>query len=297
MIEEGVLDLLMCFDRRFLIGAAVSMRSLCENASQNGSLRFTILTTDLTAADEARLRETLEGFPVRDIRIQRVDTGAFDSLLRSKHVSHTAYARILAGDVMPSSVDRVVYVDADVLFLRDVWELADVPLGGHVLAAIPNEDEASQQRQLQRLGVTADSYFASGLMVIDLPRWRALNIGQNAIDFARSVGDRLLLHDQDALNGAIRGRYQHLPDIWGHWSIAGVPQTRSVIHYAMSPKPWHADYRGAFRDEFFACLDRTSFAGWRPPHLFGLAPVAARFRRRLPYLPTVFRMIRKRLRA
>lgn len=295
-MHATTLDILMCFDRRFLIGGAVAIRSITENVAAGKRLRFTILSADLRPRDVERLKRSAAPGPDVAFATHQIDPGEFGKFLRSKHVSHTAYGRLLAGKVLPESVRRTVYVDADVLFLRNIWELAELSLDGKVLAAVPNESLESQQRNLARLGIVADSYFASGLMVIDLSHWREQHIGERAMEFAARMGDRLILHDQDALNGVIEGRFLPLPDRWGYWTIRGEAPTTSVIHYAMTPKPWHADYRGAYRQEFFDCLDRTAFSGWRPVHAFGMGPVISGTLRKMPYLPTVLRVARKRLR-
>jgi lipopolysaccharide biosynthesis glycosyltransferase len=223
-----------------------------------------------------------------------IDYAPLVGLLRSKHISHMAYARLLAGSVLDSSVERVVYVDVDVLFLRDICELYEMPLDGMILAAVPNGPPEEQQEQLQRLGIAASGYFASGLMVIDLARWRKDRIGERALGFAETLGDKLVLHDQDALNGVVQGNFLALPSSWCHVPADGVVEEDVVVHYAMVPKPWHADYDGPYRADFFEYLDRTAFAGWRPREWFGLAPKLSRLVRSLPYPPTVLRLLRQR---
>jgi lipopolysaccharide biosynthesis glycosyltransferase len=291
-------DILLCFDRRFLLGAAVTIRSITENACPSSSLRFHIFSPDLDDDAQKRLADSAMA---RVPRIQtfsyRIDPSAFSDLLRSKQISHTAYARLFAAEILDASITELIYVDADVLFARDVCELMNIPLNGKVLAAVPNGSLSDQQKNLQRLGVAAESYFASGLMVIDLARWRREQVGIRALQFAHDAGDRLVLHDQDALNGVIRGEFVPLPTTWCHWASESDAIRDAVIHYAMTPKPWDPDYQGGYRDQFFECLDRTPFAGWRPARWFGLAPILARAARALPYPPTVLRILREKVTA
>jgi lipopolysaccharide biosynthesis glycosyltransferase len=293
-MKPSVCHILLCFDRRFLLGAAVTIRSLTEHAREGVALQLHVVSPDLRADEMHMLQSSASPLNAGvSFSFHKLDGSRVRGLLRSKHVSPTAYARLLVGEILDPSIHRVVYVDVDVLFMRDVYELFELPLENKVLAAVPNGPIEDQQKNLRRLGVAAAAYFASGLLVIDLRQWRREHIGERALQFAREVGDRLVLHDQDALNGVILGAFVSLPESWCHWPTHGEVLGDAVIHYAMNPKPWHADYDGRFKEEFFEVLDRTPYAGWRPPYWYGLAPILFRLRRQLPYLPTATRLLRK----
>jgi hypothetical protein len=61
------------------------------------------------------------------------------------------------------------------------------------------------------------------------------------------------------------------------------------------PKPWHADYDRRFQEKFYRYLDRTPLSGWRPWNPAGLGAGLARLRRRIPYLPSAVRHLRRRI--
>jgi hypothetical protein len=71
------------------------------------------------------------------------------------------------------------------------------------------------------------------------------------------------------------------------------PDHAAVLHFMGAPKPWHADYDRPFGDRFNAYLDRTGYRGRRPWNPAGLGAGLARLRRRVPYLPSVLRLIRR----
>jgi hypothetical protein len=95
----------------------------------------------------------------------------------------------------------------------------------------------------------------------------------------------------------VEGDWIELPLHWNQWVVDPSLHTRSraVFHYMGAPKPWHADYNGRFSDLFLDCLDRTPFRGTRPWNPGGLGALLARTRRRVPYLPAVIRIARRRL--
>jgi lipopolysaccharide biosynthesis glycosyltransferase len=135
--------------------------------------------------------------------------------------------------------------------------------------------------------------------VIDVQRWRDREVSARALVHAERIGDRLVLHDQDALNCALQGDWTELPRDWN----AGVPvsdwlteDSRAVFHYWGAPKPWHADYDGRFRALYIRYIDRTAYAGQRAWDPFGLGRLLARAQRAVPFLPAVLRAARGVLR-
>lgn len=291
-----IVEVVFATDRRLVMAAAAAGRSVLDAAARPDRIRLHMLGGGLSDADRAALRSSWQAAPAPyAIEFHDFNVGSVGDLLRSKTVSHMCYARLFLADFLPATSRRAIYLDVDTVADRDVGELDALPLEGAILAAVPNGTLDDQQKQLQRLGVSARGYFNGGVMVLDLEAWRAQEVGRRAIAFARAFTGVLSLWDQDALNAVVPDQWRPLGDEWNSWAAhTDVPDGR-LLHYAMTPKPWDADYRGRHRDVFFRALDRTAFAGWRPPHLFGLGPLATALRRRIPYPPTVLRMLREAL--
>src|ERR1700754_1405959 len=98
-------------------------------------------------------------------------------------------------------------MDVDTLVLGDLGELFTLDLGGRVLAAAiePSDPTLGSPRGLEHhaeVGLPPDlPYFNAGVLVIDLDRWRADEVGVRAVEHVRRwAPDRM---DQDALNVAV----------------------------------------------------------------------------------------------
>lgn len=284
-------------DQRCVEGCAVAMRSVMESPASPRPIHFHVLTNDITASHRERLSRTVaEGPGAGSISFREFDARPVQHLLRSKLITHTAYARLFLDRLLPDDVERCIYLDCDLLMRRDIGELWSTPLEGHPVGAVDNSTWEDSSGHQQRLGLREPRYFNSGVLLIDLRRWRESGVGRRAMALADQLGDRLILHDQDALNGALDGDWLSLAPHWNRWTLESglTPDTRAVFHYMGWPKPWHADYSGPHRDLFFETMDRTAFRGWRPWNPMGLGRHLARLRRRFPFLPTVLRLLRTR---
>lgn len=290
------LHLVFAADERCVEGCAVAVRSAVESSTAD-RVHLHLVTSGLDEAQRDLLTRTADEAP----RDTTVDFTEFDAapvrhLLRSKLITHTAYARLFLAELLPG-VERCIYLDCDLVVRRDLAELWATPLQGLTLGAVDNAAWQDPREHQARLGLARPRYFNSGVLLLDLARWRQREVGARALEVAGRLGDRLVLHDQDALNCALQEDWLSLPGHWNRWVIE--PELRAdaevVFHYMGWPKPWHADYDRPHGALFFETLDRTPLRGWRPWNPLGLGRQAARLRRRFPFIPTVIRMVRNRM--
>lgn len=101
---------------------------------------------------------------------------------------------------------RCVYLDVDTLVLGDIRELLMSDLGGKTIGAVRNI--SSDVDIVRDRVVAAQEYCNSGVLLIDLPKWRAKDFTQIQ-DFAYTR-----VADQDFVNFIFRGEIHTLPLRW-----------------------------------------------------------------------------------
>ena len=84
--------------------------------------------------------------------------------------------RLLIPQIFSNAIKKIIYLDADVIVNLDINEFWQVPLEDKVIAAVPemqNGIETGETFTLCREGfVKAEDYFNSGVLVINLEKWR-----------------------------------------------------------------------------------------------------------------------------
>ncbi len=83
------------------------------------------------------------------------------------------YARLLFADIMPQEVERLTYLDCDMMVRAPIEEIAEIDLAGFPIAAVPDpvRPATSQGRDMwlkRDLFGPVDNYFNAGLIVIDM---------------------------------------------------------------------------------------------------------------------------------
>lgn len=186
---------------------------ICSLFETNGDidLHMHVLIETLTDANRERL-ESLAVRYNRTLTFHKVDTSRLEGVRfrQINPLTKAAYYRILLASIMPD-VDKVLYLDVDIVVIRNIRELLDTDLENYPLAAVadPYQEGVVKGNRIQ-LGLGArDPYFNSGVMLINLDYWRKNDSEKYLLAFARR--DRhVYFHDQDALNFLFRNNWKEL---------------------------------------------------------------------------------------
>lgn len=111
----------------------------------------------------------------------------------------SAYARLFVEDIVPKNVDKILYLDCDTLIMDNLSELWNLDLQGNTIAAV--EDVASCVFQSETDTCEPYRYFCSGVILIDLKKWRLINAQQKLLDYIDFKKGVVRHHDQTILNG------------------------------------------------------------------------------------------------
>jgi lipopolysaccharide biosynthesis glycosyltransferase len=248
----------------------VLMRSLHSTDSVPHGLPVYILHgASLSPATMAVLDDCLHGFghPTRFIDVSQV-VPADLPIRPGDHVTPETFFRLYSTGLLPPDLDQAVYLDADLLAIREVRALFSATLT-HPVAAV---DHLSPADQLRVHGPGSGTYFQAGVLLLDLHRWRSMGIEARFREILKRDRDRIRWWDQDVLNIALENDWQRLP-VW--YNVTGavlhhvppdqVAANARLIHFAGSAKPWTSNHPHPYRDAwdeayrlaFGAVYDRT----------------------------------------
>jgi lipopolysaccharide biosynthesis glycosyltransferase len=141
-------------------------------------------------------------------------------------------------------------------------------------------------------------YFGTGFIVIDLDALRLREIQFKALSIAKeqhALPDQM---DHDALTMALADDWLILDPKWNtSKGKASAGFSDGIIHFLGKVKPWHEDYAGNSKEEWFAILDRTAFASQRPAKLMGIAAAYKKSSRSIPTVDIVRAKLRRLIRS
>lgn len=284
---------------------AVTLHSAASNLSEGNHLHVILMDGGIKEESFAGLQETLLDLPI-SVSVLKINRAEVCDLVTSHHITHTAYFRLLAGRLLPDEIKRVIYLDSDVLVQGDLSELWNEPLHDqYCLAATdiacPFVDAYETQRARPEIRRSipylaaispipnwrqlklspVEPYFNSGVMVLNLDRWRRESIDQKLLKCLRENSSHVWCWDQYALNVVFAQQWGELPAKWNQGahvfeypdaSFSPIKQSDfehmrgspSIIHFTTEFKPWKFEPFHPLRSLFFEHLDQTAWTGWRP---------------------------------
>ena len=198
----------------------------------------------------------------------------------NKHYSKAMYYRMLAGDILPKTIDRVLYLDPDLLIINSLMPLWNIDLGDCIFAAASHNMESGIVDSINNVRLdTSSSYFNTGVLLMDLEKCRRLVHPKDIFSMIDDSGKMLLLPDQDVFNGLYGDMTLAIPDnIWNfdvrkfnqnlilsggaqdeYWII----RNTAVLHFCGKGKPWKPRYKYRFAGLYRHYERLCELDGWK----------------------------------
>ncbi len=248
-------DVVINTDDKYLQHCMAMLCSLYEN---NAVHEITLHVLQKHLSDESK--EYIEGLTSKyqnHVFFYEMDETPLQGVQfrKNRPLSMAAYYRLLLSSVLPQEVDKVLYLDCDIIVLRDISEIFCIELDDYALAASIDYFPYSQQHRLQLHMEADERTFCSGVMLVNLNYWRNHNVESGLLEYAKRKRNVVYLHDQDVLNYYFKKKWFLLPPKWNRTANKLRAQRLQwckkfdykeyafepiLIHYAsVGIKPWY----------------------------------------------------------
>lgn len=205
-------------NENFVRHLGVSLYSLYERNRYEKEIRVFIISTGIDEDSLDKLEKIAKKF---DRKLEVVDfkniKSRFDYGVNTGTFDISIMGRLFVGELLPTNVDRVLYLDCDTVILHSIRKLYNTDLKKNIIAAVEEPTIPETVRYEIRLDADA-SYINSGVLLIDLKTWREENLGEKIIRYSQSIQKVSLFGDQDAINGVLRWKIKKLPPKYNFFS-------------------------------------------------------------------------------
>ncbi|KAK7383070.1 hypothetical protein VNO78_28736 [Psophocarpus tetragonolobus] len=184
--SEEAVHVAMTLDTTYIRGSMAAILSVLQHSSCPENTYFHLVCS--SNANASLLGATMStSFPYLKFQLHSfqddIVSGLISTSIRSALDCPLNYARSYLANLIPLCVKRVVYLDSDLILVDDIAKLATTSLGPHHVLAAPEYCNANFTSYFTTtfwsnpsLSLTFSDrkacYFNTGVMVIDLERWR-----------------------------------------------------------------------------------------------------------------------------
>ncbi|MDJ0692051.1 MAG: glycosyltransferase family 8 protein [Xenococcaceae cyanobacterium MO_188.B32] len=258
------MNLLFCFDDKYEQHFIVALTSVLLN--NRIPIKVYLITNHISSQLKQTLDKLIESYEI-DIHINFIDEKYIGDLKVSHHASLANYFRLFVDNLLPTEIDKILYLDSDLVVNGSLEGLYNLNIEQYYIAA----RGGITRNQKKRLDLQSDYYFSSGVMLINLQSWRKNKIGQQAIEFVKNNPNKIKLWDQDALNKIIDGNFLLLDKKWNslvdlYEGMSEVNDKSIIIHFVGSLKPWHGWCTNPQKDFYWSYLRQSLYSHVHPEY-------------------------------
>lgn len=270
-----MIDIVCNIDNKYVEHCGVMLSSLFVN---NHSCSFRIHVINSGVHDEAKARLTsfatkfnaivffydVDFSKVRDFPITKKD-----------HLSLAAYLRLFMSEVLPNDIDKILYLDCDLLVVDSVEELWETDIENVAIAVVEERSPFDTESPVILGYPVGYSYFNSGVMLVNLKYWREHNLFSRFIEFISLNSEIIILHDQDVLNAILYNARKFVSIRWNlmDFFLFAQPDVQSIrmsdlqssmrhpaiVHFTGKRKPWLRNCDSPFRNQY---VELAGKHGW-----------------------------------
>lgn len=250
-----------CLDDGYAAHCATVMASAMSHSGPGERITFHLLSDSLSEDNKQAIETWTAGHEGMEAKFYHIDRSRFEAFMvekESTYLNISIYFRLILPELLPD-LDKVIYLDCDTLVCDSLRKLCETDISGYALAGVRDRIN-DYVRVYNRLDYPMqEGYVNSGVLLINLRRWREDNAFNKSVTIARSKSKQLLNHDQDVINALYHGEILFLDFRWNllEWflyeerlifmskhfypEIERAIANPGVIHYCVPGKPWNKE--------------------------------------------------------
>ncbi len=253
------MNILVTLNSNYIKPLKVMLKSLFIN---NPKDTFTIylIHSSLTDAEVSDIEAFITSHQSH-FRPIKIDDSVFANAPTLFHYPKEMYYRLLAYKLLPQDIDRILYLDPDILVINPIKSLYNTDIDEYLFAAAYHNMVKGINR-LRFMPYKIDTYYNSGVLLMNLKRHRQEIDEEEIYKFIENTPTMLLMPDQDILNVLFAKKIKNLDEKYYNydvryfhyyritsnniWDMDYVIKNTQILHFCGRKKPWRKDYRGKF---------------------------------------------------
>ena len=204
--KTNMMNIVYASDEKFAEVLSVSVESLLTH---NENVTVWILNNGIKEGSLEKLKRQAEkhGSIIHFMPLKNLEYYAGRELSCQSKISLTAYFRLFMPQILPLSVKKLLYLDCDTMVRKDLTDLWERKFDGCAAVAEPTAPLMKEKIELKK----SDYYFNSGVLLVDLKKWREEKIMEKFVDYMEEMDGDISFEDQGVINHVLKNEISILP--------------------------------------------------------------------------------------
>lgn len=275
------MDIVACVDRNFVMPTGVMVYSVCCNNQDVDIFFHLIIDESVTEKDKDDLEKTISCFQNKRVEFYAINSKKVVQFPNVTYCGPTlaTYYRLFLTELLPETIDKVLYLDGDVIVRKSLLSLWNTNISHVALAAAPDCGAEKMEPYTRLQYAPCLGYFNAGVLLLNMRYWRENNVFNIFYEYIKSYHDNIIFHDQDVLNYVFRESKLTLPIEYNLMQdylsrenmrkynkvILNAIKDPVIVHFSGTSKPWGSYIRDPhpFSDLFYKYQSQTTWNGCR----------------------------------
>lgn len=253
------INIAIALNKKVLPQAYVMLRSVAKNHISSRICVY-VLHSELSSDNCAFLQDALlRGMEGNRMVFLKIDPAQVSGLPYNQLWSPEMYYRLMLPELLGERIDRILYLDIDMIVNKDITEFYNTDFEDCLLIAakdmefqtILSLDEPNSRTRnvfFKELAKDGLVYFCSGMLLMNLAKLKEQYSFEKYKEIFFSVSDVMVLPDQDLLNYVHQGQVKYVDELQfglfaqtAHKMGMGykeVSENVSILHFTGHAKPW-----------------------------------------------------------
>lgn len=230
-------------DNKFAEILGVSLVSLYENNTNFSNIDVYVIDENISEENKEKLQSIPANYnrsPINWLHCPNLNN-LLNLNIATDRGSLSQFSRLMVGSLLPSDLDRVIYLDCDIVInksLKDLWEL---DLENSIVAAL---DDCFSKYYRNNLGLAPTAtIFNDGVLLIDLQSWRSHEIESKLLDFIRLKKGKIQQSDQGVLSAVLSDDCRIIDPKFNAVTIFFDFNYQEILTYRKPPKDYYSEER------------------------------------------------------
>ena len=261
ILYKKMIDIVVTVDENYMQHLNVMLVSLFSNTKVKIVLHC-IISDDVSNISLEKLRKViLQNNSILNIYNSESSNELFEFLKKLKinfHFKYTMYFRLFLDKILPKNIEKILYLDPDIIVNDDIENLYKIYLENFYLGAIEEDFENNNKK---RLKIENKNYYNSGVLLINLKLWRENDISNKILHFIKNLDfEKILYPDQDIINLFFKD--YEIKKLDPKWNIHAeylilnnyYVEDFKIMHFSGSNKPWNYSCLHPYKNYYFKYL-------------------------------------------
>jgi len=273
MERSKKITVVVASDEHYLPMLATLIKSIEANLSRSSLLDLWIIGDRITTKNKLRIENSVN----HEISVlhwkdaDKIIPSGMELPLDKSSFPLSIYLWYFIPFFIPTEIEKVIYLDVDMLNYRDLTELWDTDLGNKIAGAVVDprirtfECDWGGILNYQELGFTGSyKYFNSGVMLINTHKWMKNHITEKALVYVEDNYNSAVYPEQYGLNLALANNWIELNPLWNYFATTSHKAPYNV-HF-VDRKPIYITYKNnpVYLQQFQFYLLQTDWADFKP---------------------------------